>query len=134
MRPWSSLSLVASTAPPAAPIASKSARSSRGSRGLGELDVVDDLARARGMQASNDPCVERARERPLLAERAEGLVVDRDDDHVIGPLGAAQVEARLERLALWPVERPGQLDGDADQGGHERHAGQRAHPLGQRQA
>ena len=45
-----SLSLVARTAPPASSIASKRAKSSRACVALGELDVVDDLARAGGVQ------------------------------------------------------------------------------------
>ena len=76
----------------------------RGGR-LGELDVVDDLARAGGVQAAHRAAVQRARERPLLLRAVEGLGVDRDDDDVVGPLGPAQVEAGLERLALEPVER-----------------------------
>ena len=89
------------------PIASNSARSSRGARGLGELHVVDDLARARGVEAAHDPSVQRAPERPLLAQRAERLGVDRDDDHVVGPLGPADGRSapRASRARARPARR-----------------------------
>ena len=43
---------------------------------LGELDVVDDLARPRGVKVAHDLGVERAREGPGLLQLAEGLGVD----------------------------------------------------------
>ena len=85
MPPRSSVSVAASTAPPARPIASNSARSSLRLGRLGELDVVDDLARAGAAQRVDHARVQRARERPLAARGRRTSVVDRDDRDVARP-------------------------------------------------
>ena len=95
---------------------------------LGELDVVDDLARARGVQAATTWAWQRARERPGLLEVVEGLVVDSDYEEALDRLGPAHVEACLERLALERGERAGLAgpEGDAERGERDRAQGEEA--------
>ena len=92
--------------------------------GLGELDVVDDLARPGRVQAANRPRVQGARERPRLTQDVEALGVDGDDHDVVGRFGSADVVARLQGLALEPVEGPRPLDRDADRERQQRYAGE----------
>ena len=74
---------------------------------LGELDVVDDRARAGRAQAVDRPRVQRARERPAHPQVGEGRVVDRHDGDVGGHARlAAEPEARGDR-ALLRVRRAG---------------------------
>jgi hypothetical protein len=94
-------------------------------RGLGELDVVDDLAGARGLQAVDRAGVQRARERPLHAEVRERRVVDRDHEQLVGRGGAAHAEAEVDRVVLEPGEDPTEAcahagRGDDDAGGEHR--------------
>ena len=74
-------------------------------RRLGELDVVDDLARARAVQRVDRLAVPRARERPLQIELRERDVVDRDDDDVRRWLRAARLEPAVDRRVLERVKR-----------------------------
>ncbi len=80
---------------------------------LGELDVVDDPARAGLAQRVDGAGVQRARERPLLLEVGERDVVDRDDRELVLDLRAARLEAHRDGLVLDPVEHVRLL-------GHER--------------
>jgi hypothetical protein len=84
-------------------------------RRLGELDVVDDLARAGLPEHVDRLGVDRAPERPLVVEAGEREVVDRDDGHPLGHLGAAKLEAQRARAALDRAEgarQPDQQPGD----------------------
>jgi hypothetical protein len=69
--------------------------------------------------------VERAWERPALLELAERLGVDPDDEQSPDRLGAADVEARLQRLALQRLEgaRLAESQGDRERGKCDRAEG-----------
>ena len=97
--------------------------------GLGELDVVDDLARAGCVQAVDHARVKRTRERPRLVELAERPVVDLHDHDVRRRRRVPEREPRRDACALERIERTGEL-GKTDKrkrcdGGHEHapHAG-----------
>jgi hypothetical protein len=74
----------------------------RRARRLGELDVVDDLARAEAAQLVEDVGMPGARVGPalLLGVVREGRGVDADDREVLGPVGRAQLEAQRDRRVL----------------------------------
>ena len=93
--------------------------------GLGELDVVDDLARTGAVQPADHAAVQRAAERPPLLEVAEGLGVDPDDEQPPDRLGAANVESGLQRLALERRESAGLAGGQGDGEGGKRHRAER---------
>ena len=79
-----------------------------GVAGLGELHVVDDHAGARVLEDLDRRRVAAAQERPAVPRPlAESAGVDRDDGHALrGGLRPADVEARIHRLELQPVEHP----------------------------
>jgi hypothetical protein len=91
-----------------------------GVRLLGELDVVDDLARAGLVEAADDTRVELAPERPLNAQLVEGLGVDSHHEEAGGGLAAADVEAGLERLTLERLEHVELAYGDRREKGDQR--------------
>ena len=101
-------------------------------RGLGELDVVDDLPRAGGVQAADRTPVQRARERPLLAQHVEALGVDRDHDHVVGSFDTAHVEARLDGGPLQALEGARGLHGGPAGERRQRDAPERADAVRER--
>ncbi len=78
-------------------------------RRFGELDVVDDLPRARGVQAADHLSVKRAGERPLQAQVIEGLGVYADHGQIVGAIRTADVEARADRPALEAVQGTGRV-------------------------
>jgi hypothetical protein len=71
------------------------------------------------MQTADHAPVERAAERPARLEIAECLCVDPDDEQSPDRLGAANVEARLQRLALERLEGTGLAGGQGDGEGGE---------------
>jgi hypothetical protein len=74
-------------------------------RGLGELDVVDDHLRAVLLQPGDQVGVERPEVLPAFLQVAERLVVDLDDDDVVGcALVAADGEACVDRAQIEVAE------------------------------
>ena len=76
---------------------------------LGELDVVDDLARAGRVQAVDHARVERARERPRLPSSPNDASSIVTITMSVGRRHVPQLEPRGETRALERVERTGQL-------------------------
>jgi hypothetical protein len=91
-------------------------------RRLRELDVVGDRARAGAAQAVDRLGVQAPRERPLAVEVGERDVVDGDDDHVVGPVRVAGLEAQRDRVGLDAGQQVRGLADDADhRGDHPGH-------------
>ena len=119
VRPFGSTSVVERTVPGARATASKSARSERGAGArLGELDVVGDRPDAARAQDVDRLRVVPAVDRPL-PEGGDRLGVDVDDGDVGRRLGAADLEARVLRLALEAVEQAGGRGREGDERGDE---------------
>ena len=91
---------------------------------LRELDVVDDQARAGGVQPVDRARVLEAAERPA-ADLVDVVIGDLDDDDVARRRGVAHREARVDRVVLEALQDPGRRNADGghdpDQGGRHRH-------------
>ena len=86
-------------------------------RGRRELDVVGDHLGAVFDQAVDQPRVEPPRERPLLFQFAEGVVVDPDDRDFRRRFAiAADREAGVDAPQFEPVQKPRRVAADADRG------------------